>query len=175
MDKPAELPKSRFLEIGHQGEALTFSFERSFEQCLGLRLRWREAYRATKSALKSVGSVTRFAASLVVILEDRDTTIDDVLTMVSNIDQRLERIAARPLSARMVERALGITARERSRWTKDGRLVRTGSSLIRRGQLIALSTYAVDQIARLMNDPNTIQAWREADGYIESHRPRNTY
>ena len=51
----------------------------------------------------------------------------------------------------MVERTLGITARERLRWTKAGRLVRVGTNLIRRRQLTALSPDAVHEIARLMD------------------------
>lgn len=163
MDKPAELPKSRFIEIRRQGEALTFSFERGFEKSFGLSLRRQEAYRATKSILKSVGSVTRLSADLVLVPDDRALIMDDLASTLNEIDWRLERIAERPLSAHLVERVLGITAQERSRWTKNGWLERAGISLIRRGQLIALSTYAVDEIARLTNEPETIRAWRKAD------------
>ena len=163
MDEAAALPRSRFLDIGRQGEALTFSFARCFEDVVGLSLRRPEAYRAARVALKSVGSVSWLTEGLTFSLDSKMTAASDIAAMLNEIDQRLEGIAERPLSAHMVERALGITARERSRWTKDGRLARAGTNLIRRGHLIALSTYAVAEIARLMNEPGTIRAWREAD------------
>jgi hypothetical protein len=161
MNEPAALPKSRFLDIGRQAEMLTFSFARCFEESLGLNLHRREAHRAAKSALKSLGAVTWLSADLVLILDGRRSAIDDMASVLNEIDQRLERIAERPLSARTVERTLSITARERSRWTKDGRLAAAGTSLIRRGQLVSLSTYAVGDVARLINEPETIRAWRE--------------
>ena len=90
-------------------------------------------------------------------------TTNGIAAMLSEIDQRLERIAKRPLSARMVGRMLGIASRERSRWTKDGRLAGAGTNLIQHSQLIALSTYSVDEIMRLINEPGTAHAWRKFD------------
>ena len=159
MDGLSTLPKSRW----EQGEALTVSFVRCFTESLGLNLRRREVCRAAKSALESVGSVSWLDEGRVLILDDRELPMGEIATVLNKIDQRFERIAARPLSARAVEHTLGITARERSRWTKDGRLARAGTNLIRRGQLIALSTYAVSEIARLTNEPETIRVWRNAD------------
>jgi hypothetical protein len=163
MGEPTTLLKSRFLDVGRQGGALTFSFTRCFEEALGLNLRRREAHRVAISALKSVGSVSWLAEGRVLIFNGEDLATADVATALNKIDRRLEKIATRPLSAGMVERALGITARERLRWTKDGRLARVGTNLIRRGQLIALSTYAVREIAHLMDERETIRIWREVD------------
>ena len=76
------------------------------------------------------------------------------------LDQRLEAIANRPLSARQAQTLLGITARERLRWTKDGRLPRHGTDFIKRGQIISLATYAVEEIENLFRHPETVRRWR---------------
>jgi hypothetical protein len=165
MERPNPLPKSRFLDIGEHEGALTFSLARCFAESLGLRLRRQEACGAARSSLKSVGSVSWLTEGQVLILDGGEAAGNSIAAVLRRIDRRLERIAVRPLGARMVEEALGITARERSRWTKDGRLTRAGTELIRRHQLIALSTYAVDEIARLTAEPETIRAWRDADAW----------
>lgn len=159
----AGLLRSRFLDVEEHGKALTFSFARCFTECLGLNLRRGEACRAARLALKSLGSVIWLAEGRVLILGGNEPALADLAAALKRIDQRLDRIASRPLDARAVELALGITARERSRWTKDGRLVRAGTTLIRRGQLIALSTYTVGEIAQLVAQPETIRAWRDRD------------
>jgi hypothetical protein len=66
------------------------------------------------------------------------------------------------LTAHLVEQALDITARERLRWTKGGRLRTAGTSKIRRGQQIVLNLYPIDSIEQLIREPQRIQSWREA-------------
>lgn len=158
------MPKSRFLDVDREGTTITFSFERCFAESLGLGLRREEARRAARMVLKFLGPARMPPGACVLILDGGDPAGDAIATILNEIDRRLERIAVRPLSARLVEHTLGITARERSRWTKDGRLARSGTDLIRRGQRIALSTYAVSEIARLTNEPKIIRAWRKGDG-----------
>ena len=82
----------------------------------------------------------------------------------NDLRNRLLGIARRPVSQRHVERILGIMPGERNRWSKDGRLTRSGTAQIRKGtNLISLSTYATDAIETLSETPATIRAWREAD------------
>jgi hypothetical protein len=163
MSESAEFTKSRFLDVGRNAETLTLSFARCFNESFALNLRRSEVHRAVRLALKTMGSVSWLTQGLVMTVDTGGRATNDIAAVLIGIDQRLERIASRPLNARVVERTLGITPRERSRWTKDGRLARAGTNLIRRGQLVALSTYSVGEIARLMNEPSKIRAWREAD------------
>jgi len=154
---------SRFLEVRWQDGDLLLSLRRSFDEFPGLKLRRPEARRNARSVLKSVGELTWSEDDIVVRWDGRMPPTNDVVAALQDVDLRLDRIAWRPLTSRLVEEALGISTSERSRWTKDGRLKRSGTDLIRRGQPVGLSTYAVTEIAKLMNEPETIQAWRAAD------------
>lgn len=82
---------------------------------------------------------------------------------LKSLDVALDALAHRPLTAGQAQRLLGISSIERSRWTKDGRLPQHGTSMIKRGQLISLQTYAPSDIEHLAQHPETIRAWRECD------------
>ncbi len=71
--------------------------------------------------------------------------------------------ASRPLTPRLVLSALPISAQERLRWTKDGRLLQAGAVTIRRAHSISVATYAVETISELAEDPSIIALWREQD------------
>lgn len=78
--------------------------------------------------------------------------------------ENLCAIADRPLTPRELLAALPITNKERVRWTKDGRLPRSGSVTIRRGHLISVPTYSVSNVERIKSDPGILDAWRDLDG-----------
>jgi len=76
----------------------------------------------------------------------------------------LHQVASKPLSPKQVERLLSLTGAERSRWSKDGRLQRSGTATIRRGSsAISLSTYNVDAVERLLEAPEIVEGWRRSD------------
>lgn len=76
----------------------------------------------------------------------------------------LERVARLPIGLRHVERLLGITSAERSRWTKAGRLPVSGSATISKGpNTISIPTYSPTKLEKLLLVPDTISAWRAAD------------
>jgi hypothetical protein len=60
------------------------------------------------------------------------------------IGRRLDNIAKRPMTSHEVQEVLGISARERIRWTKDNRLRTSGTFTARRQQIVTLNTYAAD-------------------------------
>jgi hypothetical protein len=65
---------------------------------------------------------------------------------------------------RLVEQVLGITTRERLRWTKDRRLPQSGSGSIKSGpRTIHFLLYPAHKIAQLASDPSVIADWRRAD------------
>lgn len=89
------------------------------------------------------------------------------------LQQGLERIAAKPIGQKHVERILGISAAERLRWSKDGRLPRSGAAFIRPGRaLVSLSTYAPATIEALLAAPEVIADWRARDGADPSRAPQ---
>ncbi len=163
MSESSVLRKSRFLDVGQVGNVIVFSFRRCFEEQLGLRLRQRESLRRARSRLKHIGVVQRLSPDGDLALPQNAISTADLEGTLDDLDDLLAGIAERPLTAHQVEQALAITAQERSRWTKDKRLPSAGTDLIRRGQVIGLSTYPVDAIAQLIGRPQTIQIWREAD------------
>lgn len=163
MEEPTGLPQSRFLDVERHGDALHLSLRRGFDQSLGLRLRRRETQRRSKLCLARLGSVVWMPHESTFVLARCSPSTVEFAIVLNDLDDRLTTIAKRPLTAGEVEEVLGISARERSRWTKDGRLPHSGTQIIQRGQRIALSTYAPHEIARLMKEPETIRAWREAD------------
>ncbi|WP_294292027.1 hypothetical protein [uncultured Sphingomonas sp.] len=79
----------------------------------------------------------------------------------------LVRPARRPLTPRLFMAALPITKNKRLRWTKDGRLPRSGSVTTRVVHPVSVGTYGVDDVARLVADPSIIAAWRCADASAE--------
>lgn len=79
---------------------------------------------------------------------------------------RLARIASRPLDQRQVELALRITTAECNRWTKEGRLPRSGHLIINRGagqQRVQRSTFCPDGIAELLAQSDVIERWRQQE------------
>jgi hypothetical protein len=75
----------------------------------------------------------------------------------------LAEIASRPLTPRLLVTALNITTKERLRWTKDGRLPRSGAVLVKRAHVVAVPTYAVSLVEELIARPDIIAAWRDQD------------
>jgi hypothetical protein len=64
----------------------------------------------------------------------------------------------------MVEEILGIGGAERRRWTKDGRLPKSGMGPFKQGrQSIAFYYHPPQKIAELAANPNVIAEWRKRD------------
>ncbi|MGH2343176.1 hypothetical protein ACRC7T_17035 [Segnochrobactraceae bacterium EtOH-i3] len=84
--------------------------------------------------------------------------------LLARLSATLALVLAEPLYPRVVEEALGITPRERLRWTKDGRLPATDGNAVRRGaRAFRVPRYPVAAIAALAASPATIAGWRADD------------
>jgi hypothetical protein len=151
-----------FLEVSGDKRTLRLSLKRAFAEHLGLRLRATEALRHLLHALTRMGIEHSVDVSGDLVTIDTDAR-SSVSCLLPEIDLALKRTAERPLTPRLVQAALGITSQERLRWTKDGRLRRYGSQSFRKGQRITLSTYAVEEVARLVAEPAVIAGWRVED------------
>jgi hypothetical protein len=87
-----------------------------------------------------------------------------LLRAAHGLEQRIRVILLAPLSPKAVDRALGITVRERIRWYKDGRLPISNFDTIRHGpQHVRVPFFAFDEIERLRSSPETIEGWRRDD------------
>jgi len=92
---------------------------------------------------------------------DRSERLDDICQV---LDMRLRSVFNEPLPAKHVDVLLGISAKERRRWSKDGRLPSVGHlSSSRTQRRFTLRVFSVDVIDRLRRDPAKIAKWREDD------------
>ena len=83
---------------------------------------------------------------------------------VKRTREHIEQILFAPLTPKAVDRALGITTRERLRWYKDGRLPTRGRALAGRGKhQIQIPLFAFEDVARLAAEPQIIEGWRSDD------------
>ncbi|MFT8851018.1 hypothetical protein [Acetobacter orientalis] len=64
-----------------------------------------------------------------------------------------EEICTRPFTPATVQDALGISSRERIRWTRDGKLRPIGTKMIRDRGCFSLTLYSAEDVARLLMSP----------------------
>lgn len=146
----------------HWGECglVCFDFEELPQKFLGIRLRQQEARRCVNASLAApcdrAWEKDRFAVCVRV-------EPDSVGAILTRCACALTAPAMRPLTPRLVRKALPISNQERLRWTKDGRLPQSGSVSIRRAQPISVPTYAVHVIEALLAHPNIMDRWRLDD------------
>lgn len=150
----------RHFDVAFGAGLFTIFFARAFAQFLGLRERRSEVRHRVQVHLKEFG---------IALPPDADQLSSNLVSSMhlskalDLLDNELGILASRPLTAGQVQRLLGISSGERSAWTKDGRLRQHGSSLIKRGQLISLQTYAPGDIDYLLHNSEVIRDWRKRD------------
>jgi len=157
-DRRTRALRSSFV-LRADSDGLYISLGPCFGMHLGLRLRADEAQRCIYRVFDR-GS--RWDPQLRELTCATDTS-PEVESKLDSLAEALTRIAWRPLTPRFVAAALGISAQERVRWTKDGRLPPSGQAFARRGALLSVPTYAVTLIEELAAHPETVAAWREQD------------
>ncbi len=169
MTHAGEIVRSGFLHVTVGQDEIHLSPQKGLNRFLGLRLREAEVKKRIATYLRRL-DIGAYAKAPDVWIFRRDD-IHTVRGIVAEIDAALKIIANRPLTPRLVQNVLGITARERLRWTKDGRLPVKGSISFRRGQTINIRTYAPDGIAKLLSDPALIASWRANDENGQTAQP----
>lgn len=125
----------------------------------------------TAQAIRLVKSVFRQKLKCVVRLGPSGTAIEclgateaGILQVCDLVERRLEQLRQQPLTAKMVEEILSITAAERRRWTKDRRLPNAGHALFSQGKKqVGLFLYPPEVIRGLATHPELISTWRQAD------------
>jgi hypothetical protein len=139
---------------------LAIAFERCFAAYVGLRIRREEARRCLKQAFANCSPDWDEAGWTLTVSTAQGATAQLVLPCLVEV---LAEIASRPLTPRLLVAALNITKRERLRWTKDGRLPRSGAVLVKRAHVVAVPTYAVSLVEELIARPDILAAWRDQD------------
>lgn len=131
---------------------------------LGSRLRAGELRNRLMRLLKRQG-----ADGIRVEIASCETRIAAVLAgdgadLTARIAELVAAFRTDPLYPRVVEEVLGISARERLRWTKDRRLGAIEGSEFRRGRrAFRVPRYPVDEIAALATSPAIVARWRAED------------
>lgn len=72
----------------------------------------------------------------------------------------VEEICTRPFTPATVQDALGISSRERIKWTRDGKLRPIGMKMIKDRGHFSLTSYSAEEVARLLMSPETLTSWR---------------
>jgi len=149
------------VELHERDPILRLSLERCFEGCIGLKVRPTQARRHLKSALRD-RCVLRWQSETVAIVQmiEPGTGLDLLKELAAAY---LAEVTGEPVTPRLLVAALGITSRERLRWTKDGRLKPDGSVTIKRGQLISAPVYSMSDVEFLADNPAIIARWRMDD------------
>lgn len=161
---------SRFLDITLTENITEIRFKPDRSLTAGSERRARQAVQIVRSALKRLKSRRLHEDGEGItaqIVEASDVALERI---VATIDHKLDDLGQEPLTAKMAEEILGITSRERVRWSKDGRLPNAGKASFRRGQnRINLFTYSPTAIAELVADPEIIENWRTMDQTAPDH------
>ena len=155
--------RSRYLAIGYSPTGISLTFEPSLELTLGSLRRADEARCRVAGLLRQRRFKTSTQGEAVCTTVPSRMTAD-LSGLLSAIDTALDAFREERLYPRVLEEILGITARERRRWTKDGRLPKSGLGSFRRGQnTIYFALHPARKIAALAAKPETIEAWRNED------------
>ena len=156
-----------YLDCTLAGPFLTVSYERALSEHFALRIRRTELRTKLRSTLKKLGRVSQYTDYNQVDLYAPTISKIALVRFMETLEQRISMVATRPLSSRLVERLLSISASERLRWTKLGYLRSQGNQRFQRGQYISVCCYPVDLVSHLAANPDIISGWRvtvEAQG-----------
>jgi hypothetical protein len=123
MDEAAVIPQSSFLDIERDGDRLRLSLERCLNEHFGLRVRQDEVSRWVRLSLRPLGETNALDDEMHFTVITSPESPAAIIAALRQIDQHLWAIAERPLTSGLVQTLLGITSRERRRWTRDGRLI----------------------------------------------------
>jgi hypothetical protein len=167
--------ESRYLSIGRSPAGVSLTFEPTREITLGSDRRAADARRCVASLFKRrrlKGVIDRGAIRATIPPHE----IAVLRNLVSELDAALDAFRKERLHPRVVEEILGITARERRDWTKDGRLPTSGSGAFQGGQqAIHFPLYPAAEIAALAEQREMVEAWRreDRDRHSAGDRPKS--
>lgn len=154
--------ESVYVTLGINRDQARVAFAPLIERNVALRSRKPRFYRILKAELKRLGCSAADAPDGSLILEVTESA-ESLREVLRRVDAQIEHFLNRALTARMVEKLLGITKGERVRWSRDGRLTKLPPIRFRRGHELQIQVYAPRVIALLARDPSIIAAWRSQD------------
>jgi hypothetical protein len=155
---------SPYVRVDRQDGQVILTVEIGHGLTLGSARRERKSIDLIKRTLRgSRPREIRRSNQRIQILFDRlaDTGLRN---LIAKIDKAVITFRSERLYPREVEEILGITSRERIRWTKEGRIPKSGKGSFGCGsRSIPFAMHPSDAIAALANGRHIIEAWRAAD------------
>jgi hypothetical protein len=138
------------------------------ELTIGHLGRAAHAVRLVRSALAKVPNCTIEVRENTLTAKTVDRSKPDLLDAMEIARRHLEQFGTEKITAKRVEKILGITALERQRWTKDGRLPKSGTEFFRRGSShIQIPTYSREALIALYQNQDLLSSWRSADATVQ--------
>lgn len=152
-----------FVQINRTANYISLIFKPPFKLTLGLSTLTNEVRRRVRRVLKlSTDTIKEEGGTI----EARFHVLNEqrALDARAEIDKRLTHYLNEKLPAAAVEKVLRISPQERARWTKDGRLPKSGTMIFKKGGTrFEVYLHPVEGIAYLLAHPHILAEWREND------------
>ncbi|MCS0504741.1 hypothetical protein [Ancylobacter mangrovi] len=162
--KVARSPGRDPIELSTSPDRLILTFRLTKSLTLGSQQRANQISSRAAAMLKRGRPLTLVADSDGIVGHFEVDKAEAVRKITARLRTYATTLATAPLHPKIVEEALGITALERSRWTKDGRLPRTGAGSFGLGKrAIFFPLYPIDMVRKLIERPDIIEVWRLSD------------
>jgi hypothetical protein len=132
---------------------------------LGSKLREKDLRRRFKARLQRWSPQKITDAGAIITAYWNTADIERARSAIEHVDHMLDTFRKERLIPKIVEEILGISARERRRWIKDGRLPKSGTGHFKKGKTVfQFYLHRPEDIAELAAHPEIIDEWRKADG-----------
>ena len=159
-----EMLSTRNLSVMAGSETIVLSYEPSWPMTLGSQLREQDLRKKFKAPLQRWSPHEIVDAGRTITACWGAADFEQAKLAIADLDRMLNAFRKERLAPKIVEEILGINARERRRWTKDGRLPKSGTGQFKKGQQVfRFYLHPAEGIARLAANPKIIAEWREAD------------
>jgi hypothetical protein len=156
---------SHNLKVVTDREMILISYELSWSITLGSQLREKDLRRRYKARLQRWSPQNIIDAGAIITAYWGMADIERAKSAIAHLDHMLDAFRKERLIPKIVEEILGISARERRRWIKDGRLPKSGTGHFKKGKTVfQFYLHSPEEIAKLAANPKIIAEWREADG-----------
>lgn len=155
---------SRYVSVWSESSGVVMTLVLTTEMTLGSPRRERQLRSQILQCFKRLGCSKLSSGGNVVCAWFAQQSALEIQNLIRDIDDGIHGLLHEPLYPRVVEEMLGITASERIRWTKNGRLKTSGQGAFRRGQReIYFRRYSFKQMLIILRNIEIVHAWREED------------
>jgi len=161
---------SRYVSVQRHDRDVVLTLELTHDLTLGSPRRKRKALGILKRLLRKACTDSLLCSGRTITASFQEIPGMDLRRLLLRIDAAIDGFRAEKLHPKEVEEVLGITALERIRWTKDGRIPQSGTGSFGVGQRsIRFPLHPGDGIAALAGPAGIVEEWRAIDANMRSH------